>query len=105
MEATDRYETPTDIIVPVREPPRWLALALLFFAQMVAIGSISYGFSVLLKPLALDFGLPRAEVNRGLMVVLVGMAVFSPLIGRALDRFSGRLVIACAAALLGLVGW
>lgn len=104
MEATDRYETPTDVIVPVREPPRWLALALLFFAQMVAIGSISYGFSVLLKPLALDFGLPRAEVNRGLMVVLVGMAVFSPLIGRALDRFSGRLVIACAAALFG-AGW
>ena len=51
---------------------RWQALALLFFAQMVAIGSISYGFSVLLKPLAADFGLQRVQVNRGLMIALVG---------------------------------
>ena len=104
MEATDRYEPPMEAIVPVREPQRWLALALLFFAQMVAIGSISYGFSVLLKPLADDFNLPRAEVNRGLMVVIIGMAVFSPLIGRALDRFPGRIVVAGGAALFA-AGW
>lgn len=104
MEATDRYEPPIEAIVPVREQQRWLALALLFFAQMVAIGSISYGFSVLLKPLAEDFNLPRAEVNRGLMVVIIGMAVFSPLIGRALDRLPGRMIVAGGAALFA-AGW
>jgi len=104
MEAADRHDTPSEALVPVRETQRWLALALLFFAQMVAIGSISYGFSVLLKPLALDFNLPRAEVNRGLMVVMIGMAVFSPLIGRALDRLSGRIVIASGAVLFA-AGW
>lgn len=83
---------------------RWQALALLFFAQMVAIGSISYGFSVLLKPLAADFGLQRVQVNRGLMIALVGMSIFAPLVGRALDRVSGRLVI-MAGAVLFAAGW
>ena len=83
---------------------RWRALALLFLAQMVAIGSISYGFSVLLKPLAADFGLPRVTVNRGLMTVLVGMSMFAPLVGWALDRVSGRLVV-MAGAVLFASGW
>ena len=89
---------------PETEAKRWLALGLLFLAQMVAIGSISYGFSLLLKPLAAEFDLPRAQVNLGLMAVLVGMAVSGPLIGRALDRVSGRLVIS-AGAVLFASGW
>ena len=89
---------------PAEQPRRWVGLALLFFAQMVAIGSISYGFSVLLKPLAQDFGLARGDVNQGLMVVLVGMAAFSPLIGRALDRLPGKFVIAGGAVLFA-AGW
>ncbi len=104
MEATDRYEPPMDVIVPVREAQRWFALALLFFAQMVAIGSISYGFSVLLKPLVASYGVTRAQANYGLMAVMIGMAVFSPLIGRALDRVSGRLIVMSGAALF-VAGW
>ena len=40
---------------PGGEVRRWQALALLFLTQMLAIGSVSYGFAVLLKPLAVDF--------------------------------------------------
>lgn len=104
MAFVDTCETSSAVGLPAHEKRYWLGLGLLFFAQMVAIGSISYGFAVLLKPLSLDFGLPRATVNRGLMVVLVGMAVFSPFVGRALDRVSGRLVVACGAALFA-AGW
>lgn len=89
---------------PGGEVRRWQALALLFLTQMLAIGSISYGFAVLLKPLAADFGLDRVTVNRGLMTVLVGMAVFAPLVGRALDRFSGRLVVMAGTGLFA-AGW
>lgn len=95
---------PIAAAAPAEPPRRWIGLGLLFFAQMVAIGSISYGFAVLLKPLALDFGLSRADVNQGLMVVLVGMATFSPLIGRALDRLPGKFVMA-AGAVLFAGGW
>lgn len=89
---------------PGGEVRRWQALALLFLMQMLAIASISYGFALLLKPLAADFGLARVTVNRGLMTVLVGMAVFSPLVGRALDRFSGQLVV-MTGAMLFAAGW
>lgn len=104
MVAAEGSAKPGAIGLPAREGQRWQALGLLFFAQMVAIGSISYGFAVLLKPLSLDFDLSRAMVNRGLMVVLVGMAVFGPIVGRALDRVSGRLVIT-VGALLFAAGW
>ncbi len=90
--------------VPETELKRWLALGLLFLAQMIAIGSISYGFALLLKPLAEEFDLPRAQVNMGLMAVMVGMAVSGPLIGRALDRLSGRLVLS-VGTLLFAAGW
>lgn len=83
---------------------RWQALAVLFFAQMTALGSISYGFSVLLKPLAADFGLPRATVNWGLMTVLIGMAAFAPVVGRALDRMPGRRIVMIGAVLFA-AGW
>lgn len=89
---------------PGGEVRRWQALALLFLTQMLAIGSVSYGFAVLLKPLAADFGLGRVEVNRGLMAVLVGMSMFAPLLGRALDRYSGRLVVMTGAVLFS-AGW
>ena len=38
------------------------------------------------------------------MTVLVGMALFAPLLGRALDRFSGRLVVMTGAVLFS-AGW
>lgn len=82
----------------------WGALALLFLAQMAAIGSTSYGFGLLVKPLAEELALPRAEVNRALMVLIIGSAVFSPLAGRALDRLSPRTVVAGGAACFAL-GW
>lgn len=97
--------TPSSVpSVPETELKRWLALGLLFLAQMIAIGSISYGFALLLKPLAEEFDLPRAQVNMGLMAVMVGMAVSGPLIGRALDRLSGRLVLS-VGTLLFAAGW
>lgn len=87
-----------------RSNGHWGALALLFLAQMAAIGSTSYGFGLLVKPLAEELALPRAEVNRALMVLIIGSAVFSPLVGRALDRLSPRTVVAGGAACFAL-GW
>lgn len=109
---TDTPATTRTVSPPIADPfcepganqRRWYALALLFFAQMMAIGSISYGFSVLLKPLSADFRLSRATVNWGLMTVLVGMAVFAPVVGRALDRLPGRWIVVVGAVLFA-AGW
>src|SRR5437868_2115259 len=64
---------------------------------MAAIGSTSYGFGLLVKPLSAEFGLPRADVNRGLMILVLGMALFSPLVGRVLDRLPARTVLTTGA--------
>ncbi|ARS28506.1 MFS transporter [Sphingomonas sp. KC8] len=94
------------VAAPVFPTPAraWCALGLLFFAQMAAIGSTSYGFGLLVKPLSAEFGLPRADVNRGLMILVLGMAFFSPLIGRALDRLPARMVL-MAGAIAFAGGW
>lgn len=87
-------------LVSPKEPlAAWVTLGILFLIQMLVIGGTSYGFGVLVKPLSAEFGLSRADINIGLMVLLVGMALFSPVVGRALDRFPGRLVIAAGAML------
>lgn len=79
----------------------WFTLGILFMVQMLVVGSIAYGFGLLVKPIASEFGLSRADMNIGLMVLVVGMAFFSPIVGRALDLLPGRLVIIGGAALFG----
>src|SRR5690606_22171796 len=92
-------------VVTVDLPPSagrgWRILILAFIAQMFAIGTASYGFGLLVKPIAAEFGLSRANANMGLVILLVGMAAASPLIGRALDRYPPRYVLQIGAAMLG----
>ena len=79
----------------------WIIVAVMFLAQMLVIGITSYGFAVLVKPIAEEYGLPRADVNIGLMLLLVGMAVSSPVIGRLLDSVPSRLVVLLGALMFG----
>lgn len=80
----------------------WVVVAVCFLAQVLAIGLVSYGFGVVVKPLATEFGLSRADANAGLMLVLVGMALASVPVGRLLDRVPGRFVLAGGALLFGI---
>jgi MFS family permease len=79
----------------------WAVVAVMFVAQMLAIGVTSYGFALLVKPIAAEYGLPRADVNVGLMLLLLGMAFASPLVGRLLDRVPGRVMVAIGALVFG----
>lgn len=80
----------------------WVIVAVVFLAQAFVIGAAIYGFALLVKPIAAEFGLTRADVNGGLMLLLVGMATVSPFIGRALDRLPGRFLILGGAVVFGL---
>ncbi|MEZ5533565.1 MAG: MFS transporter [Steroidobacteraceae bacterium] len=80
----------------------WAIVAAVFLAQALVIGTSVYGFALLVKPLAAEFDLTRADANGGLMLLLVGMAIVSPFIGRALDRLPSRLLIAGGAVIFGL---
>ena len=80
----------------------WAIVAVVFLAQALTTGTSIYGFALLVKPIAAEFDLTRAEVNSGLMLLLLGMAIVSPFIGRALDRLPGRLLIAAGALVFAL---
>ena len=80
----------------------YFTLFVLFCSQMFAIGMIAYGFGLLAKPIAAEFSLSRADMNIGLMTLILGMAIFSPLIGRALDRLPGRVILSAGAVLFGV---
>jgi MFS family permease len=91
------------------EGRKWPGLAVLFLGQMLAIGAASFGYGLFVEPLSTDYGLTRAEANSGLILLLVGMALWSPLIGRALDVVPSRHVLigaglAFASGLL-VVAW
>ena len=68
-----------------------------FITTMLAIGSTTYAFGLFVKPLSEEFGLSRADANSGFIAILVGFAVWAPIVGRLLDRMSARMVM-CGGA-------
>lgn len=84
----------------------WWIVAGVFVAEMFAIGSTSFAFGVFVVPVSDEFGLSRATANTGLVLILLGMGLSAPLIGRLLDRFPVRWVLVGGAVSMGsgLVG-
>lgn len=80
----------------------WKVVAAGALGAMVSFGSLFvYTFSVFLKPLTTEFGWTREEVSRGFAVAAMSIAISSPLLGRALDRVSPRLILLPAFAIFG----
>jgi MFS family permease len=79
----------------------WWVLAAAFAGEMFAIGSTTYAFGLFVKPLAEAFATDRATINIGLMLFIVGMGLSGPLVGRLLDRFPARHVMAAGAGVMG----
>ena len=89
---------------PQRISYGWAIVAAMFLMQMLTVGSTSYGFGLLVKPISAEYGLTRADVDIGLMLLLVGLGVSSPIIGRALDRIAARIVVVGGALIFGIGG-
>lgn len=84
-----------------------VAITVVTFALVIGASMQSYGLFVL--PVSEAFGLTRAEMNTGAILLNLGMAVVSPLLGRMIDRFPARpimlvsgLVFGGSLAILGL---
>lgn len=79
----------------------WVVLAG-FVCTMMAIGSTTYSFGLFVAPLSTEFGLSRADSNTGFIFLLLGFALWAPLVGRALDRVSARAVVRDRPSDIGL---
>lgn len=79
----------------------WTILAVAFLAQMLSMGTTVYGFGVFVKPLTTEFNVSRATLNNGFILFMLGMGLFSILIGRLLDRYPIRLIMFGGAIIMG----
>jgi MFS family permease len=80
----------------------WVIVAIALVSFMLAIGASIQAYGLYVLPLAEAFGLSRAEVNTGAIVLNLGMAFSAPVIGRIVDKHSIRLVMAASALVFGV---
>ncbi len=81
----------------------WRVVAAAHFGVMVSFGALLvYTFGIFLKPLTAEFHWSREEASRAFALAAMTIAVVSPLLGVALDRWGPRRVIVpCFLALGG----
>ncbi|MHA7833360.1 MAG: MFS transporter [Algiphilus sp.] len=79
----------------------WWVMAAGFGCTMIAIGSTTYCFGLFVRPMAEEFGLSRADTNLGFILLLLGMAAWSPIVGRMMDRLPARAVMTAGAVSFG----
>ncbi len=79
----------------------WRIVGVMFVTQMVAVGSVTYGYSLFIKPIGADLGASRAQLSLGMIGLMLVMMLVGPFVGRALDRYSIRWIVAGGGALMG----
>lgn len=75
----------------------WWVIAAGFLCTLLTIGSTTYSFGLFIEPLSKEFGLSRADANSGFIFLLLGFALWAPLMGRLLDRAPARAVMITGA--------
>jgi MFS family permease len=90
----------------VRSDPLPAAVCALGIAQIVAWGTSYYCLGVLAGPIAADTGWSSSVVYFGFTLALLTMGAVSASVGRAIDRYGARAVMALGAVLVsaGLFG-
>jgi MFS family permease len=77
----------------------WRVIGAGFFNAMLMVGATAYSFGLFVLPLQAEFGLSREQANLGLVLLIIGFAVWAPIIGRLIDRRSARTIGIIGAAL------
>lgn len=80
----------------------WLVLAASAVSEMLVMGATSYSSGLFVLPLQAEFHLSRADASSAVLLLYAGAIVFSPIIGRSLDRHSVRTIMAVAALVFAL---
>lgn len=75
----------------------WIVLAACFFCAMLVIGITFYGYQVFVIPVTQEFGVSRATVSYAYIAMLLGVAGWSPFVGRAIDRLPPQYVFSFGA--------
>ena len=78
-----------------------LIIAVVFSSTAIAVGVSQYAFGLFIVPIEETFGWTRTEISASLSFAAVG-GFSAPLLGRAMDRFGARPVLALSLVVFGL---
>ncbi len=79
----------------------WCIVGISLVLQMLTVGSTMNTFGMYVVEASKDLGLSRTSANLGLVMISLGTALFSPFVGRMLDVFPVRRIMAAGALLFG----
>ena len=79
----------------------WYIVGISLVLQMLTVGSTMNTFGMYVVEASKDLGLSRTSANLGLVMISLGTALFSPFVGRMLDVYPVRRIMAAGALLFG----
>jgi MFS family permease len=79
----------------------WRIVAVAFLTHCLNVGCVFYSFGVFFSPLLAEFGWTRAQVSWGFSSVSIVGALWSPFVGRIVDRYGPRPSQLFGALVLG----
>ncbi|MCE2456188.1 MAG: MFS transporter [Dehalococcoidia bacterium] len=79
----------------------WWVVSVPFLAAALGTGAGQYGFGIFIEPLEQTFGWSRSQISASLSFTAVG-SLLAPMLGRFIDRYGARPVIAGSLALVAL---
>ena len=79
----------------------WRMVAVAFFVDFIAVGFFFYSYGVFFKAIAIEFGDSRLGVAVGITLTQGVGALLAPFLGRALDRYPLKLIMALGALSMG----
>jgi MFS family permease len=96
----------TDIEPRLSKKPKffygyWIVVATFFFLFIFS-GCGFFAFSLFVRPLQADLGWGRGEIMAAFTIYHLAMGIAAPFVGRVIDRYGARKVIAVGALIAGL---
>ena len=83
--------------------PGWRIVAVCHIGVLVGFATVFiYSFSLMMKPLQLEFGWNREQVSRAFSLAAISVAICSPFMGKLFDLFEPRKIIASFMLAFGL---
>jgi MFS family permease len=80
----------------------WWTLGASFTCSLLVVGATIYSFGLYVVPFGEAYGLTRAQANTGMMMLNVGIAAWSPLVGSLLDRLPATRLVLLGGVMLGV---
>ena len=82
--------------------PGWVIVAYAIFCQTLITGVTQASFGLYVVPVSREFGLSRADMNTGIIMLNVGGALYAPIVGWLMDRVPIRPLILTGCAIIAV---